>query len=79
MVKKLPKSVVEISHYNDYQRSIVELNQKEKKRKKVSLTNKSSIAFFVWVWKISKNIYFLGDSDADDIVGTLTELGYSKK
>ena len=36
MVKKVTKSVVEISHYNDYQRSIVELNQK-KEEKKVSI------------------------------------------
>lgn len=73
--EKVTKSVVEISHYNDYQRSIVELNQK-KEEKKVSLTNKSSIAF-LFEFENSK-ILFLGDSDADDIVGTLTELGYSK-
>ena len=42
----------------------------------MSLTNKSSIAF-LFEFENSK-ILFLGDSDADDIVGTLTELGYSK-
>lgn len=65
----------EIAYSNDYQKGIVELNQKEQERK-VSLTNKSSIAFLFEVEKLK--ILFLGDADAEEIVKSLTELGYSK-
>ena len=58
-----------------FKTDIVELNQKEFERK-ISLTNKSSIACLFQFKKL--RILFLGDSDPEEIVESLTELGYSK-
>ncbi len=74
-VSEEKKDTTEIAYSNDYKNSIVELNQKEEE-KQVSLTNKSSIACLIE--SESANILLLGDADADEIVETLTELGYSK-
>lgn len=69
------KGKPEIAYSNDYHKSITELNQKFEE-KKVSLTNKSSIACLVEIE--GKRILLLGDADADEIVESLMNLGYSK-
>lgn len=69
------KDTAKIAYSNDYQKSIVELNQKEEE-KKISLTNKSSIACLIEIE--SAHVLFLGDADADELVSSLTDLGYSK-
>lgn len=74
--KEEEKPTTQIAYSNDYQKSIFELSRKEVERQ-ISLTNKSSIAcLFEFV---GKSILLLGDADADEIVKSLTELGYSKK
>lgn len=74
--KEKEKTTTEIAYNNDYQKSIIELNQKEQDRK-VSLTNKSSIACLFEYEGMS--ILLLGDADAEEIIKSLTELGYSEK
>lgn len=69
------KATAQIAYNNDYHKSIIELNQKEQERK-VSLVNKSSIACLFEFEGMS--ILLLGDADAEEIVKSLTELGYSK-
>lgn len=73
--KKEKKATTEIAYRDDYQKSIVELNQKEFERK-ISLTNKSSIACLFQFKEL--RILLLGDSDPEGIVESLMELGYSK-
>ena len=70
------KSITQITYSNDYHQSIFELNQKEPE-KKISLANKSSIACLFEF--NGQGILFLGDADADEVAGALTELGYSKE
>lgn len=73
--KEDKKETTEIAYNNDYQESIIELNRREQDRK-VSLTNKSSIACLLEVEKVK--ILLLGDAAAEEIVKSLMELGYSK-
>ena len=63
--KEKKTTTTEIAYNNDYQKSIIELNQKEQDRK-VSLTNKSSIACLFEFEGMS--ILLLGDADAEEIV-----------
>lgn len=69
------KNITEISYGNDYTKSILDLNQKELERK-ITLSNKSSIACLFEF--NDRRILLLGDADADEIVNSLTKLGYSK-
>ena len=69
------KSTTKIAYRNDYQMSILELNQKEPE-KNITITNKSSIAFLFEYNK--QRLLLLGDADVDEIVNSLRELGYSK-
>lgn len=69
------KNTTEIAYSNDYTKSILELNQKELERK-ITLSNKSSIACLFEF--NGQRVLLLGDADADTIVNSLTELGYSK-
>lgn len=73
--KEEKKATTQIAYSNDYQKSVIELNQKEQERQ-ISLTNKSSIACLFEFEGLS--ILLLGDADAEEIVKSLTELGYSK-
>lgn len=66
----------QISAAYDYGKSVAELNEKEFEGI-VSLTNKSSIAFLFEYKETS--LLFLGDADAETIVNSLKELGYSNK
>lgn len=70
------RPVTEIAYSDDYHQSIFELNQKEPE-KKISLTNKSSIACLFEF--NGQGILLLGDADADEIVNALVEMGYSKE
>lgn len=73
--KKERRATTEIACSNDYEKSIIELNQKECERK-ISLTNRTSVACLFEFAGLS--ILLLGDSDPDEIVESLVELGYSK-
>lgn len=68
-------STAKIAYKDDYQMSILELNQKEPD-KNITITNKSSIAFLFEYNK--QSLLLLGDANADEIVNSLRELGYSK-
>lgn len=74
-VKEKDKTT-QISSRCDYEKSIQELNEKEFEGK-VTITNKSSIAF-LFEYKEVK-ILFLGDADSADIVSALERRGYSKE
>lgn len=73
--KREEEDTAKIAYRSDYQQSIIELNQKKQERN-VSLANKSSIAC-LFEFK-GKRILLLGDADPQEIVRSLTELGYSK-
>ena len=70
------RQVTQIASVYDYDKSILELNEL-KFEGKVSLTNKSSIAFLFEYKEIK--LLFLGDADSETLISSLMELGYSKQ